>query len=393
MMPVSPLRKRQRRAQRTLFALGEELALDRDGKAFGIRLENDSFPPGYRPSLYDDPTFFVVDNPPGAIARASEAIMRTFERDPNVEIYETYNLNLDGLQLKSLPEQISDFGHLVIYNKVGEITQPHLHLFASNNSLRSISPKIFDIGGLEGITLRDNKIARIPGAIGHAKSLRSINIAQNKIKFFPHTILNLPKLEIISVRPNKLIEIDDTKEVYRIDAKEGTPFNEPRRKRLRYVGKIRWITANKQISGTAVTAIKLSRNLSTLQDNSSFFNDESPTAEEEEQKYTKRRTFWCPRLSELVLRKISEYLISQSEVMKWRNTTHERVYKLAVKALIHGTNGEVCGYCENTVTEAVAELMEWWDLRDNSLLPIKRRFCCRRCAEMWLQSLPIEKNP
>ncbi|QPG74101.1 hypothetical protein FOA43_001422 [Brettanomyces nanus] len=382
---------------------GNDLALDREGKVYGIKLADDTFPMGYRPSLYDDPTFFVVQNSTETLNRASEVITRTFERDPNREIYEAYMLDLDRYGLKSLPEQINDFRDLVIFNRKGEITPPCLQLFASNNELRSISPKIFEIGGLEILVLRNNKIARVPSAIGHAKSLRNINIAQNKIKFFPHTILNLDHLEVLTIRPNQLIEAREVacQEVHKVEPLQDTEFHEFG-KEIRYTGELRWITKDKLISGTAITAIKLSRNLSSLQENTfstkeaNFWTLHHTQPDEDhtrEQEYAMKHTSWCPKLSELASRRISEYLISQSEIMKWKDTTHERMYKMAIKALIHKTNGETCGYCKNIVVESVAELMEWWDFKDCSLIPIKRNFCSKRCALLWWEKIaPITTN-
>lgn len=376
-----PKRKRRQVLLHKPKAIGEELALDRDGKVYGVLLEDSTFPRGYRPSLYDDPAYFVVKNPPELIARSSEIIDETFDRDPEKENYEAYMLNLDKCGLQSLPDQILDFKDLVIYNKEGQIAPPSLQIFASNNELRSLSPRIFEIRGLSVLTLRGNKIARIPSAIGAATSLRSLNIANNKIKFLPPTILNCDKLEIIRIRPNQLIEANNQKDLREVDAPEGSEFHKYDRY-LRFVGKLHWITSNKQVSGAAVTAIKLARNLSTLQDSEGQFASSDALANQE-QNYIRKRASWVPKLSELSCRTISRYLISRSEILKWRDTTHERVYKQAIKALIHGTNGEVCGCCGNTVVESVAELLEWWDFKDSKLIPIKRSFCSKRCAEVW----------
>lgn len=396
-----PQKKRQRKSKfkghRGWSCNTCEFALDREGKVYGIKLVHDAFPKGYSPRMYEDPTFFVVQNSKEINSRARDIILNSFDRDPRAEIYEDYRINLDGYNLQSLPDEINDFRDLVIYNKKGEISKPNLHLFASNNKLRSISPRLFDIGGLETLIIRDNKLARIPGAIGNAKDLRSLNVAQNKIKFFPHTILGLQQLQFIAIRPNPLIELDkDCFEIRKIDVekcRKNAKFGLPDRF-LRYVGYLHWTTRNTQISTATVVAMKLSRSNTetsgTVNTESEFWNpltDESKLARDQEQKYACENASWCPKLAELVLRKVSQYLISQSEITKWKKTTNERVYKMAVKALIHGSNGEICGFCHKPVTEPVADIMEWWDFKDCSLLPIKRPFCSGKCAHSWWREI------
>lgn len=400
-------RKTYPKEQRKISRDTCELALDREGKVYGIKLEDGALPNGYNPRMYDDPSFFVVPNSREINNRAREVIIASFDRDPRAEIYEDYRVNLDGYMLQSLPDELNDFRDLVIYNKKGEISKPFFHLFASNNKLRSISPRVFDIAGLETLILRDNKLARIPGAIGKAKRLRSINVAQNKIKFFPPTILGLEQLKVVTIRPNRLIELDrNSPEIYKIELEKGdknAKLCSPGRC-LRYSGFLHWTTHNTQISAPAVVAMKHSS--SNIEANSSFSDDpeywQPPTDEakvmrDQEQTYACRNASWCPKLLELVLRKISRYLISQSEIMKWKRSTNDRVYRMAVKALIYGTNEETCGLCHNPVIEPVADIMEWWDFRDCNLLPVKRQFCSGRCAQMWWKRIePLvekEANP
>ncbi|KAH3668167.1 hypothetical protein OGAPHI_001921 [Ogataea philodendri] len=360
-LTTEPNRKRQR-----VFEDTEELALDRDGRVFGVLLPDATFPEGYRPSLYDDPTFFVVRNPDPSSKAAAEIITKLFDQDIDYTS-RVYTLELEELGLNSLPRQISDFKDLVLYGPTG-IIKPILHIHAAKNQLRSLTPKIFDIEGLEVLSLRGNKIARVPGLIERSTNLKSLNLSNNKLKFLPPNILKLNSLQTLRVRPNPLIEWNTSDNVRSVNGnsmeKDGPV--------LKYLGQLHWISKNKQVSKAALNAIKLARNLSTLQDTDlSSMNSE--------QSHLMGKYQWTPTLTELALRKISDYLISQAELLKWKETVHERVYRLAIKALIHGNNGETCGYCNHTCIESVAELMEWWDFKDAIEIPIKRKFCYSDC--------------
>ncbi|ESW99662.1 hypothetical protein KL918_001404 [Ogataea parapolymorpha] len=366
-----PTRKRQR-----VLNNEEQLALDRDGRVYGVQLRDSTFPEGYRPSLYDDPMFFVVKNTEAASKAASEIITTLFDQEVD-HASRIYNLELEELGLDSLPEQIADFKDLVLYGPDG-IIKPVLHIHASKNQLRSLNPKIFDINGLEVLSLRNNKIARVPGLIEKSTNLKSLNLSNNKIKFLPHNILKLENLHTLRIRPNPLIEHSSSENTREVNG-YGSPYPDST---LKHIGQLHWTSKNKQVSKAALNAISLARNLSVLQETDfSSFNSE--------QSHLKEKHQWTPTLVELSLRKISNYLISQSELLKWKDTVHERVYKLAIKALIHGNNGVTCGYCENTCVESVAELMEWWDFKDAIEIPVKRIFCSKRCAICYWNDIKV----
>ncbi|ODV85440.1 hypothetical protein CANARDRAFT_179465, partial [[Candida] arabinofermentans NRRL YB-2248] len=408
---AEPLRKRQKRTlllpensnlfilrpqssilqqqQQQSTAPHEQLALDRDGRVYGILLQDSTFPDGYSPKLYDDPTYFVVKNTTVASRRASELITSLFDRDPD-ERNIKYDLKLEDLGLSSLPEQIADFEDLVVYGTNG-IIKPTLHVHASHNELRSITPKLFEITGLEVLTLRDNKIARVPGFIENLKSLKSLNLSNNKIKFLPHNILKMSSLQILRIRPNPLIEASSITVKSEIDPlklqlHDDTPFKTGDGE-LRYVGKLHYI--KKTATKLPVSAFALSRNLSTLQERSDSVMFSSFDSDSTSNGNPNEKSNWSPRLTELCLRSISQYLVSQSELIRWKSAAPERIFKLSIKALINGSNGDPCGYCNCIVIEPFAELMEFWDFKDAVSIPIKRRFCSRRCSTIWTDKIQL----
>ncbi|GMF05606.1 unnamed protein product [Ambrosiozyma monospora] len=118
-----------------------------------------------------------------------------------------------------------------------------------------------------------------------------------------------------------------------------------------------------------------------------FFGKDPEQAMSQKQKFTMVKTKWIPKLQELALREISKYATSQSELLRWRQSTATTHYKRALNALINGGNGETCGFCDEVVVEPVAELLEWWDWKDCKSLPVKRKFCCKRCALGWWEGV------
>ncbi|GMG36966.1 unnamed protein product [[Candida] boidinii] len=123
-----PLRKRQRvlnrdlmiklqhlthfqSRQQTLIKATDEFALDRDGKVYGILLEDTKLPDSYNISLYDDPSFFVVKNKEEASRKCSDIITELFEGDCTVG--RVFSLKIENIGLTTLPGQIADFKDLV----------------------------------------------------------------------------------------------------------------------------------------------------------------------------------------------------------------------------------------------------------------------------------------
>ncbi|OWB84665.1 hypothetical protein B5S33_g3315 [[Candida] boidinii] len=404
-----PLRKRQRvlnrdlmiklqhlthfqSRQQTLIKATDEFALDRDGKVYGILLEDTKLPESYNISLYDDPSFFVVKNKEEASRKCSDIITELFEGDCTVG--RVFSLKIENIGLTTLPGQIADFKDLVVYEPEG-LVKPILHIHAAKNQLRSISPKIFEITGLEVLSIRENKIARIPGSIEKLINLKNLNVANNKIKFFPHNILKLDNLEILRIRPNPLVELKDStyvEEMPKYELAETSTANKNKNtniKILRYIGKLHWITKNRNVGARATAALKLVRNLSTLSDTFNAEQDKMLLDMDTDNDLFQinEAPSFVPKLTELSLRTISKYSIAKNEILKWKTSVSERLYKLVVRALIHGTNGETCGSCDEIIIESVAEVLEWWDLTDAKLIPIKRKFCSGRCVSVWKENI------
>lgn len=378
-----------------------EFAIDREGHVYGYNLEKDELPTGYSPTLYDEPVYFVVKNTREAeirVQRIIDDLMENENIDPKTG---ECLLDLKDLKLNSFPDSISDLQDFVsIIN--GNIVKPFIVIDAAINNLRSINPNMFKLERLRSITLRNNKIARLTGNIEKAQSLHTLNLGMNKLKFLPHNILKLNNLRVLAITGNPMIQPSSVDKIFNVNEKllrlycqeyRSTEFLDSD-KQLKYFSRIHWLKSNLHISKGAAHASIMSRSLTTLQemcdveDLVEYKNiDMKFRMRLEQQKLIEKTTPWVPKLSEMALRQVSKYLISEYEVEKWKESTNEIIYKRAMNALVHGTNGETCGNCNENCIESVADMLEWWDFKGSRSVTIKRRFCCKHCAISWKKKL------
>lgn len=383
-----------------------EFAIDRDGLVYGYHLEKAELPANYSPSSYDEPTYFVVKNSAEQETKISKIVYDAFDQVLNPK-NPILVLDLQNMGLNSLPDSICDIKDCYHFSDDGLI-KPINHINASNNMLRSINPKLFTTERLEMLSLRNNKIARLSGNIDKAHSLKELNLSMNKLKFLPHNILKLNDLEVLAVSGNPMIPESAVDKYSTVDVEilklystkhESKEFLDSG-KQIKAFSKLHWMTQNKQISKQSVRASILSRSLTTLQDMcidsnglTSTWNDsvipESGKLKlrSESQSLLEHETPNCPRLSEIALKTISDYRISQREISQWKEVTSEFIYKRVMNSLIYGTNGETCGFCYETCVESVAEMLEWWDFKGSQSVTIKRRFCSKNCAYGWRSKL------
>lgn len=374
----------------------DEFAIDNDGHVYGYLLKSDKLPSNYKPKLYDEPTYFVVDNDRNLKMSTGSMLNSMFDNAENLIDFKLneLNINLNQLGLNSIPNQLFDFDHYrSSFNS--NLNQPNLLIDLSDNKLRSISPKVFTLKNLKMLSFRNNKIARLPGKIDHAVNLKNLNLGLNKFKFLPHNILNLNNLEVLAIgHNNNLIKFNNiNNKVSMIDENLLKLSNDTNLtdvdKDIKYFTDIHWISSSpsqKLINKSNIP--KINRTLTTLQDEA--YNENGIFTP-----FTTKSTViapWTPKLSELILREISNYKISSSEISNWKLDTPMRIYDKSMKALIYGSNGETCGYCENVCIESCGEMLEWWDFKGCKLVTIKRRFCSRSCGLNWIEKLDMIKS-
>ncbi|KAI9703239.1 MAG: hypothetical protein M1836_007804 [Candelina mexicana] len=107
-------------------------------------------------------------------------------------------------------EQCVDNGNQYVHLSY-ESFLPGLHVFLSNNLLRSLPMGLFDLEMLSVLSLRGNELTEIPPVIDRLSNLKELNISGNQLRFLPWEILTLirgGKLETLILGTNQLVQVD-----------------------------------------------------------------------------------------------------------------------------------------------------------------------------------------
>lgn len=265
-------------------------------------------------------------------------------------------LHLENFGLKTLPDDVEDMKNMVCWGISGVII-PRIEVYATNNQLRILPPCLFNVEHLSVLSLRGNRLRKLPGILWKLKNLTDLSLGANEIRVLPHQILSLQKLENLLIRPNPLL----------IELKDQDPStvfqmvsNPQARDIRRYVSRIKWISIPPRLSNLADRVI--AREISPV-----------------------------PTLRELALRKFSHYDATLSETTLWKRTIPVYTQRMITKAMQKGIYDESCSVCGLITVNPVAKVLEWWDFRSQSLVPIRRNFCCGNCVNQWLDEL--ERTP
>lgn len=68
---------------------------------------------------------------------------------------------------------------------------PALKIFLSNNLLHTLPTELLHLEHLTVLSIRNNRVSRIPESIGQLKELRELNLAVNQLKYLPWELLSL----------------------------------------------------------------------------------------------------------------------------------------------------------------------------------------------------------
>lgn len=92
--------------------------------------------------------------------------------------------------------------------------QPFLRIYLSNNSLTTLyTSEIFDLKDLKVLSLRNNKLTRIPEAIRKLTALQVLNVSVNRLDELPWDLLWLlqqGELKHFTAHPNPFPSIDES---------------------------------------------------------------------------------------------------------------------------------------------------------------------------------------
>lgn len=239
-------------------------------------------------------------------------------------------VNLEGMQLTEIPDEIKDLNNLVIFNSGP--SQVLRQLYLMNNQIKALNPSLFKFTKLNVLSLRRNQIRYLPNSIGKLRNLTDLNISINNLRYLPPQILDLPNLSTLVAGPNPYLSIPE-------DAIE-VPSSETRENKV-----MKWISP--------VRILQRERN--------------------------------TPSLKSLCLDTVGKYDVTYSETKRWKKTIPKHLQPLVALAISKGKFLDFCDKCDIIVVEPYAEVVEWWDILQNINVPIKRKFCSGLCLLKYMK--------
>ena len=269
-------------------------------------------------------------------------------------------LHIENLGLTVLPDDVEDMKNMVCWNK-GRLSAAQIEIYAAQNKLKILPPCLFNVEQICVLSLRGNKLKKIPGIIWKMKNLTELSIMNNDIKVLPYQILKLPKLTNLLVRPNaSLIELRDQDPHSYYCIANAIPNQDGDIRR--YVSRVKW--SHRTTSGERTSPERTDREIA-------HSLEVSPV----------------PKLSELALRRFCHYDVTLSETKLWKRTIPIYTQRMVTKALQKGIYDECCSVCDKVTVNPIAKALEWWDFKDQTLVPVRRNFCCGNCVNVWLDDV------
>ncbi|KAJ8101206.1 hypothetical protein POJ06DRAFT_295051 [Lipomyces tetrasporus] len=272
-------------------------------------------------------SFVIVDRPSDC---ASDRIRLALEDGMR-------SIDLDGLNLDKVPDEIGDLRNLVAlelgfagHQDAGPLRQD-VEVYLSNNYISEISPSLFTVENITVLSLRNNRLSAIPNAIYRLRNLQNLSLGGNELQYLPAQILQLKQLHVLTVHPNPFRLLPDNAALR--DAKSGaSPYLA--------------LASSAEIESNSATA----------------------------------------RLSELCLRILSRYRATEKEISKWNLPMNIlELVNLATKMNLYKN---ACGQCGAFMVKEVAYAYEWWNgVVGIDNLVVRRDFCSGSCVEKWNKSL------
>lgn len=264
--------------------------------------------------------------------KARDIVIDAFE---NIET----TINLEGMGLHDIPEEIKDFDNLVIFNSE-PTTQVSYQLYLTNNSLRYLRPALFKFTKLNVLGLRRNKLTTLPPLISNLHNLTDLSLGTNRLEYLPPQILELHNLQTFRAGPNPFVKIPD-------DAIPITTSTLNSVKLLKFVSPVKYFGNLKKVVASLKT---------------------------------------------ICLDIIARYDVSYQETKSWKRSTPNIHHALIAKAISKGRYNEKCSECDTIIVEPYAEVFEWWDILQNKDVPVKRVFCSGKCVKKWKRRVLVDTD-
>lgn len=302
----------------------------------------------------------------------------------------------------------------------GSLT-PSIQLFLYGNLLTSLPPELFRLENITVLSLRNNRLQEFPSCITCLHKLAELNIAGNQLSYLPWELLGMLRSADdvckVSIRPNpfkvpRLAIEADLPGQNDPDSTEGE-HDDSVPTLLRQL-EMRFIRGRQALNGGDVDATPKKKSNSReqlifLAPSRILYKDsdgsvvrsataigvdgehtwEAPVLEPQYPPTTEASTT-APSLFELALRGAQRSFDLRNVSTTFPDDTPSTVARgLGAAATGVDYGNERCTSCSNTFVIPRAEWLEYWfrgheyfDLREDKILPFKRKACSWACAQV-----------
>lgn len=249
-------------------------------------------------------------------------------------------VNLEELELESIPDEFKDLADLVTIHPPGKTWISCIHAYLSNNLLHLINPVVFDVTNITVLTLRNNKLKELPPAIGKLRNLKDLSIGGNRLKWLPTELMNLEYLCTVSVHPNPFLSMPDS----------WLPPPTPPSSQFSFNCLVAESHINKRYDSQGVQS-----------------------------------------LAELCMKVLADNIINERETRRWNLVP--TVDDLVSEAMNAQKQNITCFMCKNYMVRGVGYVLEWWDgFKGLRLLPFQKNICSHRCYEHYKSKSMVGKD-
>jgi hypothetical protein len=235
---------------------------------------------------------------------------------------------------------------------------PFLRLFLSGNALTLLTSELFELGNLNVLSLRNNKLREIPGAIRRLTKLQEINLSTNRLTTLPWEMLWLIRkgdLKHMVVNPNPLVSLHDAVEdVDQWHYGSGPDGSENTETTLRL-----WEYDDGPVPEEAWAPIHIATSRVQYMDGE---GNRLPASKTHEAQCARKATSRVPSLRELALLECNRAPYLDQFLEDDLTGYPELVIQLLKKAVaVRDAGGMSCSVCHRSFVVARTQWIEWWD--------------------------------
>lgn len=261
--------------------------------------------------------------------------------------HESFSLTLhhSGMHLEQLPPAIRELATMIKDDPASSmqfeslVARPRLYL--SNNLFRAFPAPILELSNLRLLSLRQNKLTRLPPGIRNLVKLETLNVSGNRLQYLPIEVLDL-------MSNHRLVELQS----------EPNP----------------WVTCTEEQKKTDPEMTRMSNRprlyvRSLPHDDHEGYHTLLSLAATDRQQLGSTQKSRVPSLSEMVLRQLSKVNQSKRELtpLMPEGTSSHVIELLDDLHDAQNEGGRQCARCKRRYSTPAEKWIEWWDIRSRGM--------------------------